>query len=947
MLAVKAVVILSTIILQESWSVEYSFPLNFKFGASTSSYQIEGGWNADGKGEHMWDRFVHNHREKIKNNATGDVAADSYHLWQEDVRIAAELGLQFYRFSISWPRILPTGFSNNINNKGIQYYSNLIDALLAKGIEPIVTLYHWELPVKIQDVGGWTNPYIVDWFGDYARVVFSVFAGRVKTWITINEAISICDYSYNTGIFAPGIKETEFAPFICNKNVLLAHAMAYRIYEREFKPLYEAQISLANYELWIEPATPDDEALAELGREHSIGRFSNPIYSKEGGWPPSVEKMMLEYSLKQGYNRSRLPDFTRDEIQFIKGTSDFYSMNHYTTNLIRPAKPGEDTGIWIVTGSPELNAVLIQPPGSENFGPFPLLVVYPKGIRRHMSWIRQKYGNIDIMVLENGFSKTRSGLNDLDRINYIGKYLEQILLAIKEDNVSVTGYSMWSLIDNFEWLDGFTTTICACAVVESKLFPPGFKFGAATAAYQVEGAWNVSDKSESVWDHFVHSRPENVVDFSTGDVACDSYNQWKRDVEIAEDLGLHFYRFSIGWTRLMPKGFSNYVSEDGKNYYNNLINALLDKGIEPVITMYHWDLPQSLQDLGGWTNPLISDWFAEYARVVFSLFADRVKIWITLNEPIVFCEVAYSMGVHAPGIVSPGIGNFMCNKNTLLAHAKAWRIYDKEFRPKYHGKVSLTNQILWVEARNESDEDTAELARQLMAGMYSHPIFSKEGGWPPMVEAIMAKKSKKEGRTQSRLPPFTKEEINLIKGTYDFYGFNYYTSRIAHKAQPREPIGLWPLFGNPEFEIVMSTRTDWKLAATNWFYVNAPGFRHQLRWLKKNYGDVEIFITENGFAGYDFGLKDYDRVQYYKDHLEQVLLAINEDGVNVTRYTAWTMLDNFEWNDGYRSKFGLYQVDFEDPKRPRHPRASAHYYKRVIQHHSFDIDGDNKINDEL
>ncbi|CAH0717636.1 unnamed protein product, partial [Brenthis ino] len=476
---------------------------------------------------------------------------------------------------------------------------------------------------------------------------------------------------------------------------------------------------------------------------------------------------------------------------------------------------------------------------------------------------------------------------------------------------------------------------CASAV-ESKGFPPSFKFGAATSAYQIEGAWNISDKSVSIWDHFIHSRPQNVIDLSTGDVACDSYHQWKEDVEIASYLGLHFYRFSLSWPRLMPKAFSNYVSEDGKNYYNNLINALLEKGIEPVVTIYHWDLPQTLQDLGGWTNPLISDWFAEYARVVFSLFADRVKIWITLNEPSAFCDVTYNTGVHAPGIISSGIGNFMCNKYALLAHAKAWRIYDKEFRPKHNGKVSLTNHIIWIEGRNETDEETAELARQLMAGMYSHPIFSKEGGWPPIVEKIMAEKSKKEGRAQSRIPPFTKEEIDLIKGTYDFYGFNYYTSRTAYKAEKGDPIGLWPFFGNADFEIDMSVRPEWKKAGTNWFFVYAPGIRKQLNWLKKNYGDVEILINENGVASYGSGLKDDDRVKYFKDHLEQVLLAINEDGVNVTRYTAWSLLDNFEWNDGYRSKFGLYQVDFEDPKRPRRPRASAHYYKRVIQQHNFD-----------
>ncbi|XP_052743394.1 myrosinase 1-like [Bicyclus anynana] len=435
---------------------DLKFPENFKLGAATSSYQIEGGWNADGKGESIWDRFVHQHSADIQNGATGDVAADSYHQWREDVRIAANMGLQYYRFSISWPRILPTGFTNKINQAGVKYYSDLIDALLAKGIEPIVTIYHWELPVKIQDLGGWANPLIVDWYGDYARVIFSHYADRVKTWITINEANAICDYSYNRGHFAPKIKEPEFAPFLCNKHILLAHATAYRIFDREFRPKYQARISLANYELRIKPATENDTVLAELGRQHATGRYAYPIFTKQGGWPPSIEKLMLQYSLGQGYRYSRLPPFTEDEIEFIKGTADFYAMNHYSTSMIRPARPGDAPGIWDVTGSPELNATLEFPPTSK-FGTSPIFPVYPEGIREQLSWLKYEYGDIDIMITENGYSTNEIDLNDVDRTQFFKDYLEQVLLSIKVDNVSVIGYTAWSLIDNFEWVDGYST----------------------------------------------------------------------------------------------------------------------------------------------------------------------------------------------------------------------------------------------------------------------------------------------------------------------------------------------------------------------------------------------------------------------------------------------------------------------------------------------------------
>ncbi|XP_039750553.1 myrosinase 1-like [Pararge aegeria] len=426
------------------------FPPNFKFGAATSSYQVEGGWDADGKGQSIWDRFVHENRDKIANNATGDVAADSYHLWREDVRIAAEMGLQFYRFSINWPRILPTGFVNEINEVGAKYYSDLIDALLAEGIEPVVTIYHWEMPVKILDLGGWANPLIVDWFGDFARVVFNLYADRVKTWITINESVMFCDYFYNIGQF---YKEPEFAPFLCNKHVLLAHATAYRIFEKEFRPKYEGRISLSNSVIWIEPASPKDKQLAELGREHVTGRYSHPIFSKKGGWPHSIEKLMLSYSLKQGYNQSRLPAFTKDEIEFVKGTADFFALNHYSTLMIRPAQQGE-SGKWFLSGSPELNAFLINPPNA-SYGVAHDLPVYPTGIRRQLAWIKKRYGDIDILITENGFSTTGYNLEDYDRINFMKKYLEQVLLSIKVDNVSVIGFGVWSLMDNFEWLSGY------------------------------------------------------------------------------------------------------------------------------------------------------------------------------------------------------------------------------------------------------------------------------------------------------------------------------------------------------------------------------------------------------------------------------------------------------------------------------------------------------------
>ncbi|XP_038218664.1 myrosinase 1-like [Zerene cesonia] len=471
-------------------------------------------------------------------------------------------------------------------------------------------------------------------------------------------------------------------------------------------------------------------------------------------------------------------------------------------------------------------------------------------------------------------------------------------------------------------------TLSSCS---GRKFPPGFKFGAATAAYQVEGAWNVSDKSPSIWDTFTHDHPEQILDGSNGDVACDSYHLWEQDIQLAKDLGLHFYRFSLSWPRLLPNGFANHISEDGSRYYNNLIDGLIANGIEPMITLFHWDLPQNLQDLGGMTNPLIAEWFGAYSRVAYTLFGDRVKTWSTFNEPLAICDVAYEGGKLAPGIASPETGIYLCAKNLMIAHATSYRIYNEEFRAKYNGKVGIVNHHVWFTPYSSEYEELTHLTRDL-GFLYSHPIYSETGGWPPSVEAFVASKSEKEGYSTSRLPKFTAEEIEFVKGTADYYGFNYYTSRLVREAN-NSTVFAWPSNGNAELNVELIPDPNWD-AGLDWLVSYPPGIRAQLNLIREYYGNVEIIITENGFSTSTDELDDVTRTQYFRDHLEQVLLANTEDGVNVTGYTAWSLIDNYEWNSGYTSRFGIVRVDFTDPLRSRTPRASAEYYADVIRHHS-------------
>ncbi|XP_059055795.1 lactase/phlorizin hydrolase-like [Achroia grisella] len=965
----------------------------------------------------IWDTFAHEHNEVIADGSTGDIACDSYHLWKRDIEMLKEIGVDFYRFSISWPRLIPTGHVNRISEDGKRYYNNLIDGLLMKGIEPVVTIYHWDLPQHLQDLGGWTNPYIVDWFADYSRVVFALFADRVKMWITMNEPVVICDLGHGTSTIAPGtVLPDKIGTYLCNKNLMIAHAKAYRIYDKEFRPKYHGMVSIVNQLFWLEPLSQTDKYVTNLAMQNTFGRYTHPIFSKEGGWPADIERIVAINSEKQGYATSRLPAFTKEEIELVRGTYDFFGLNHYTSRMVRERHNGETLPNHPFLYEQEYNCVFELHPDWKT-ATNGWLAIYPEGFRYLLKYIKEQYGDVKILVTENGYATDAvQGLVDDDRILYHRSYIEQMLLAMNEDGVNVIGYTAWSLMDNFEWMDGYHSkfglyevdfsnphrirtprksvkffsdvirnhklqtlnvrfyvcligliihsnyleccikfAILATVLILNEIvllnnyvlanavwctelyFPPGFLFGASTSAYQIEGAWNVSDKSESIYDHSIHDHPSIIVDNSTGDIACDSYHNWKRDVQMAADLGLQFYRFSISWSRLLPSGLANYISEDGAAYYDNLINELLKKGIQPVVTLHHFDLPQSLQDLGGWTNPTIPEWFADYARVAYSLYADRVKTWITINEPIIICDYSYGTGNLPPLVKDPMLAPYLCNKNILVAHAKAWRIYDTEYRPRYHGEVSITNHLVYYKPATNKDVGLAELAMEFCTGRYSHPIYSKEGGWPPIVERFMAEISKTQGFPRSRLPSFTKEEIKLIKGTYDFYAMNQYTSRIIRPARLGEEVGAWFFDGWPDMNAVLEVPKEWKMGVAKALAMYPEGIRQQMLWLKKHYGDINIFITENGYSVRGDGSDDVDQIEYMKKYMEQVLVSMNEDGVKVTGYGVWSLMDNFEWSDGYRPRFGLYEVDFNDPKRPRFPRKSAYYYADVIKRRSMNI----------
>lgn len=224
----------------------------------------------------------------------------------------------------------------------------------------------------------------------------------------------------------------------------------------------------------------------------------------------------------------------------------------------------------------------------------------------------------------------------------------------------------------------------------------------------------ITGKSLNIWDYLTHTDPCSIKDCSNGDIADNSYHLYKRDVEMMRELGIHYYRFSLSWPRILPTSFPDQINEAGVQYYNNLIDELLKYNIEPMITLYHWDLPQKLQELGGWSNPHMIDWFSDYARIAYQLFGDRVKYWITINEPYQVCNQGYGDTVKAPRLNIKGVGEYMCSKNLLLAHAKAYHIYDEEFRSSQGGVVFIAFSAQWYEPETEKDIVAAEECNQFM-----------------------------------------------------------------------------------------------------------------------------------------------------------------------------------------------------------------------------------------
>ncbi|KAL0315975.1 UNVERIFIED_CONTAM: Oleuropein beta-glucosidase [Sesamum radiatum] len=437
-------------------------------------------------------------------------------------------------------------------------------------------------------------------------------------------------------------------------------------------------------------------------------------------------------------------------------------------------------------------------------------------------------------------------------------------------------------------------------------FDKDFVFGSATSAYQVEGAFAEGGKGTSNWDAFALRKPGKIADGSNGCIAIDQYHLYKDDIQTMKKVGLDAYRFSIAWSRVLPGGrLSAGINKEGLNYYSNLIDALLAEGIEPYVTLFHWDVPQCLEEeYGGFLSTLIVKDFLEFVELCFWEFGDRVKYWITLNEPWTFTNHGYIQAIFPPNHGStvpepigipilhhrcsgksrevaskgdPGTEPYIVAHNLILAHAAAVDLYRKQFQVSQGGKIGVTNVSKWFEALNDhqDDNDAANRAVDFMLGWFVAPIVT--GDYPPIMRQLVA----------DRLPKFSPEEE--------------------------------------------------KLGGSDWMYIVPNGIYKLLVHIKKTYRDPLIYITENGVDEINDKSKtvseariDDMRVKYHQDHLYYIKKAIDNDGVNVKAYFIWSLFDNYEWAEGYTVRFGIFYIDFENGRLTRYPKSSAIWWKNFL-----------------
>jgi beta-glucosidase len=443
-------------------------------------------------------------------------------------------------------------------------------------------------------------------------------------------------------------------------------------------------------------------------------------------------------------------------------------------------------------------------------------------------------------------------------------------------------------------------------------FPEDFVWGAITAAYQIEGAWNEDGKGPSIWDTFVR-QTGRIERGETADVAVDHYHRWPEDLALMQELGLKAYCFSISWPRVLPEG-TGRINKAGLDFYDRLVDALLAKGITPYIMLYHWDLPQALQDKGGWGERATAEAFAGYARLVSKHLGDRVPFWVTHNEPMISSLAGHFLGELAPGLQDPFLA-LRAVHTILLSHGLAVQALRAELPLEAQVGIILNITPTYPATDSEEDRQAARRYDGVANRLFLDPLL--RGEYPSDMRTLFG----------PMFPETQAGDLETIATPLDFLGLNYYM-RAVMRANPDDPLLHLAQVYPPESEY------------SQMWEIYPPGMYDMLTRIQADYSPRQVYITENGVCvpdGVDFDgrVRDERRIRYLRNHLAEVQRAI-QDGVPLKGYFHWTLMDNFEWAFGYRMRFGLVYVDFVTQKRI--VKDSGRWYAQVIRNNGLNME---------
>uniref|UniRef100_A0A8D0GTF1 Klotho beta n=1 Tax=Sphenodon punctatus TaxID=8508 RepID=A0A8D0GTF1_SPHPU len=888
-----------------------TFPPKFLWGVGTGAFEVEGSWRKDGKGPSIWDNFIHS---ELRDEASMDDSSDSYTFLEKDLSALDFLGVTFYQFSISWPRLFPTGMVATVNEKGLHYYNTLIDSLVHRKIEPIVTLYHWDLPLALQEkYGGWKNESIINIFNDYATFCFQTFGNRVKYWITIHNPYLVAWHGYGTGMHAPGERGKMAAVYTVGHNLIKAHSKVWHNYNQNFQQYQKGFLSITLGSHWIEPNRSEDISdimKCEQSMERVLGWFAKPIHG-DGDYPEELKNKL----------HSILPSFTEAEKKYVKGTADFFAFSFGPNNFKPPntlAKMGQNLSL---------------------------------NLREVLNWIQLEYSNPRILITENGwFTDSHVETEDTTAIYMMKNFINKVLQAIKHDKIDVFGYTAWSLLDGFEWQHKYNTRrglfyvdfnskqkeripkssahyykeiiqehgflMKECTLDFQGQFPCDFSWGITESVLKAESVASspqFCDPNLYLWnitgDGLLHQ--VKGVTLKTRPAQCTDFVTIKKQLELLGKIKATHYRFALDWSLILPNGDLSAINRQVLRYYRCVISEALKLNVQPMVTLYYpthayLGLPGPLLQNGGWLNQSTVQAFKNYADLCFHELGDLVPFWITINEPNRLSDI-YNNSSN---------DTYQAAHNLLIAHAMAWHIYDKQYRSLQHGQVSLSLHSDWVEPANpyfKSHLKAAERFLQFEIAWFADPIF-KTGDYPATMREYINYKNRK-GLTSSSLPHFTDEEKKLVKGAADFYALNHFTTRfVIHEPKNGSRYEFDRDIQFLQDITCLSSPSRW--AVVPW------GLRKVLKWIKTRYGDIDVYVTANGIDDQSLD-NDELRKYYLEKYIQEALKAQHIDKVRIRGYYAFKLTE-----EKSKPRFGFFTSESK-------AKPSVQFYNHLIRSNGF------------